>query len=108
MYYLQMSLSIKYFKKTIIEYLKPRVYFIINSQTSLLKDQYMMQSLNYEDVDCKYGMQYRKRTRIWTNCTEWIPRSLCCKDRGMIRNKKHIKRIPKSEGNNTNKQNQKI
>ena len=42
----------------IIEYLKPRYYFIINSQTSLLNNQDMMQSLNYEDEDCcKYGMQ---------------------------------------------------
>ena len=91
----------------IIEYLKPRFYFIINSQTSLLKDQYMMQSLNYEDVDCcEYGIQYRKRTRIWTNCNKWIPRALCCKDCGMIRNNKHIKIIPKNEDNNRNKQNE--
>ena len=51
------NVIVKQILKT-IEYLKPRFYFIIDSQTVLLKYQYMMQSLNYEDVDCcKYGMQ---------------------------------------------------
>ena len=85
-------------KKTIeiIDYFQPRVFFIENPQTGLLKEQDFMTDFDYYDVDyCKYGFEYRKRTRIWmggydqqgnilpreaTNLKSWKPRPLCKKD----------------------------
>ena len=59
----------------IIKYFKPRVWFIENPQTGLLKKQSFMEGLSYFDIDyCKYGMPYRKRTRLWTNLENWTPR----------------------------------
>ena len=75
----------------IIKYFKPEYWVIENPQTGLLKMQPFMSGLKYNDVDyCKYGFNYRKRTRLWTNITNWKPRSLCNKDCGKIRNNKHI------------------
>jgi site-specific DNA-cytosine methylase len=52
----------------IINYFQPRLWFMENPQTGLLKAQPFMSSLPYYDVDyCQYGYSYRKRTRIWTN-----------------------------------------
>ena len=57
-----------------------------------------MHGLPFVDVDyCKYGMQYRKRTRLWNNISTFNPRPLCNKDCGNIVNNKHIataQRIP--------------
>ena len=64
-------------KKTleIIDYFKPKYYMIENPQTGLLKEQPFMRSIPYNDVDyCKYGMMYRKRTRIWNNIGTWQPK----------------------------------
>ena len=37
-----------------------------------------MSNLHYTDVDyCKYGMPYRKRTRLWNNILTFLPRPLC-------------------------------
>ena len=75
----------------IIDYFKPKYWFIENPQTGLLKKQDFMSELNYFDVDyCKYGLKYRKRTRIWTNCTTLKLRQLCNKDCGNVINGKHI------------------
>ena len=50
-----------------------------------------MYNLPYKDIDyCKYGMDYRKRTRLWNNIFNWIPKPLCTKDCGNIVNNKHI------------------
>ena len=79
-------------KKTIeiINYFNPSVWFIENPQTGLLKQQDFMKDFDYYDVDyCKYGMEYRKRTRIWTNLKDWTPRPLCKKDCGNIINNRH-------------------
>ena len=63
----------------------------INTQTGLLKNQEFMDEFDFKDVDyCKYGMPYRKRTRLWNNITTWKPKHLCKKDCGNIRNNKHI------------------
>lgn len=65
----------------IIDYFKPIFYIMENPQTGLLKQQHMVQGLPYNDVDyCKYGMPYRKRTRLWNNVTLWDPRLLCKRD----------------------------
>ena len=45
----------------------------------LLKTREVIQGLNFKDLDyCMYQdpPMYRKRIRLWTNCT-WIPRPLC-------------------------------
>ena len=61
----------------IIAYWRPKYWFIENPQTGLLKTREVVQGLNFKDVDyCMYGAPYRKRTRLWTNCT-WTPRPLC-------------------------------
>ncbi len=62
----------------IIEYLEPKHFWIENPQTGKMKD-YLNDLIPYTDVDyCKYGFDYRKRTRIWTD----IPYEgkLCKKD----------------------------
>lgn len=58
-------------KKTleIIDYFKPKKWFIENPQTGLLKKRPFMASIPFYDVDyCRYtDWGYKKRTRIWTN-----------------------------------------
>ena len=50
-----------------------------------------MNDLPFNDVDyCKYGMKYRKRTRIWNNIYGWEPKPLCKKDCGNIVDGKHV------------------
>ena len=50
-----------------------------------------MYGIPYKDIDyCKYGMPYRKRTRLWNNVFNWIPKELCKKDCGNVFNNKHI------------------
>ena len=61
----------------IIAYWRPKYWFIENPQTGLLKTREVVQGINFKDVDyCMYGAPYRKRTRLWTDCT-WTPRPLC-------------------------------
>ena len=65
----------------IIRYFNPRYWMMENPQTGLLKHQSVVADLPYNDLDyCKYGMPYRKRTRLWNNIEAWIPRPLCKKD----------------------------
>ena len=64
----------------ILEYFEPRYWMIENPQTGKLKDQIIMQGIPFKDIDyCKYGMPYRKRTRLWNNVFTWEPRPLCKK-----------------------------
>ena len=50
-----------------------------------------MNGLPYFDVDyCKYGMKFRKRTRIWTNLKTWKPQPLCKKDCESIVSGRHV------------------
>ena len=75
----------------IIEYLKPIYYVIENPQTGYLKSQDFMDNRSYDDLDyCKYGMPYRKRTRLWNNIGNWSPRPLCKKDCGKTVGGRHL------------------
>ena len=72
----------------ITQYFRPPLGYVIeNTQTEFLKDREVMQGIEYTDVDyCKYGMPYRKRTRLWNNIDDlWTPRPLCQWDCGYIR-----------------------
>jgi len=74
----------------IIKYFQPRWWVIENPQTGLLKRQPFMDEFDFVDVDyCKYGMPYRKRTRLWNNLVELKPRDLCKRDCGNIVDGKH-------------------
>jgi hypothetical protein len=65
----------------IINWFDPEYHVIENPQTGKLKHQPMMQNIIYDDIDyCRYGMPYRKRTRLWNNVHTWKPRPLCQKD----------------------------
>ena len=65
----------------IIDYFNPTYWIMENPQTGLLKSQPFIAELPYNDLDyCKYGMPYRKRTRLWNNIEAWTPRPLCKKD----------------------------
>ena len=61
----------------IIAYWRPRYWVIENPQTGLLKTREVIRGLPFVDVDyCAFGAPYRKRTRLWTNCT-WTPSKQC-------------------------------
>ena len=61
----------------IMEHLAPRLWFLENPDTGLLKTREVVRGVPYVRVDyCMYGAPYRKRTRIWPNSTGWTPR-LC-------------------------------
>lgn len=65
----------------IIDYFKPKYWYLENPQTGKLKLQEFMIDLPYNDVDyCKYGFNYRKRTRIWNNNPIWTGKILCKKN----------------------------
>jgi hypothetical protein len=55
--------------REIIDYYNPRVWFIENPQTGMLKDRPFMDGLPFSDIDyccyCDWG--YKKRTRLWNN-----------------------------------------
>ena len=75
----------------IIKYFTPKYFVIENPQTGLLKKQPFMDEFKYNDVDyCKYGMPYRKRTRLWNNLENFKPKELCKKDCGRVRDGKHV------------------
>lgn len=64
----------------IIDYFKPKLWFIENPQTGLLKKRGILDEYKYYDVDyCCYGFDYRKRTRIWTNKKRDFEPQLCKK-----------------------------
>jgi len=79
----RLKLADKWVKKTleIIEYFKPKYWWIENPQTGLLKKRTFMKDVPYYDVDyCKYSNYgYRKRTRFWTNIKGFEPK-LCKTD----------------------------
>lgn len=78
----------------IIDYFKPRYWFIENPQSGLLKSRPFMTGLPYIDCDyCQFGFDYRKRTRFWTN-KAGLHNVLCNrKECPKIVNGKHIEGI---------------
>ena len=60
-----------------------------------------MNELPYVDIDyCKYGMPYRKRTRLWNNVSQWLPKPLCKKVCSSMNGNKHkatAQRLPSSK-----------
>ena len=61
----------------IIDYFKPKFWFIENPDGGKLKEQPFMRDLPYHRVSyCMYGYPYRKTTRFWTNNAAFKPR-LC-------------------------------
>jgi len=75
----------------IIEYFVPKYHTMEIPQTGLLKDQAVVSGMMFDDVDyCKYGMPYRKRTRLWNNIARWEPRPLCKKDCGHMDGNRHM------------------
>ena len=74
----------------IIENLNPTYFVLENPQTGLLKERTFMYGIPFKDIYyCKYGMPYRKRTRLWNNVFQWNPKQLCKKDCGNIIDNKH-------------------
>ena len=88
----------------IINYFNPRIWLIENPQSGLLKEQEFIKGLPYFDIDyCKYGFNYRKRTRLWTNLDTWTPRPLCKKDCDSMdgnRHKETAQRAPSGKKEN--------
>jgi len=90
-----LELADSWVKKTleIIDYFKPRLWFIENPQSGKLKERIFMKGIPFYDVDyCMYSnWGYRKRTRIWTNKKDYKGK-LCNKKCGnMVKiGKKHI------------------
>ena len=73
----------------IIEQLEPKVWFLENPDSGYLKTRAVVADLPFVRLEyCMYGAPYRKRTRIWTNLTDWQPK-MC--DRSHLVDNKHIR-----------------
>ena len=60
--------------RDIIEYLQPRCWFMENPDSGYLKTRPCVEGRPSVRFDyCMDGCPYRKRTRLWTNCTERTP-----------------------------------
>jgi len=71
----------------IIKYLNPKYFTIENPQTGDMKKY--ITDIPFTDVDyCKYGFEYKKRTRIWNNFG--FVGEKCEKKCGNIVNGKHV------------------
>ena len=80
--------------KEIIDYLKPRLWFIENPKTGRMKD--FITDRPYYDVDycCYSDWGYRKSTRIWTNLKRFVP--LTCGGSGVcpyMEGKRHVRSV---------------
>ena len=66
---LELADSLVLRSREIIDYFKPRAWFIENPQTGLLKTRPFMEGVPFADVDycCFCDWDYRKRTRMWNN-----------------------------------------
>lgn len=72
----------------IINYFKPKYYFIENPDSGAMKE-YILDKPYYRVDYCMYGFPYRKRTRIWTNLSNFQPK-LCNKNCGSFQDGKHM------------------
>jgi site-specific DNA-cytosine methylase len=73
------KLGIEIAKKTleIIEFYKPK-YFFIENPRGLLRKMDFMQKLPRKTISyCQYGDSRMKPTDVWTNNWLWIPRPIC-------------------------------
>ena len=86
----------------IINYFKPKMWFIENPESSQLKNREHMKNLPYYTVSyCHYNFPYRKHTRIWTNvkgfkpkycrndCDQRVPNTSIHKE-DLVKHKKHL------------------
>ena len=65
----------------IVEYFKPKVWFMENPLTGYLKGRRVVEGLRFHDVSyCMFGYPYKKATRIWNNAPDWDPLPCCCKE----------------------------
>ncbi len=93
----------------IINYFKPKYYFIENPSTSKMKnyiDHNFLYDINKYIVSyCKYGFDYQKNTAIWTNLKGFNPK-ICNKNNlcNSISNNKHLKDVSKNYGGGTNRE----
>jgi hypothetical protein len=62
--------------------------------------EFILDTPYYDVDDCKYGFDYRKATRIWTNLQGFEPK-LCDKNCGAYANGRHL--IRASGGNRAHK-----
>ena len=63
----------------IIKYLKPKYWFIENPWASAMKDLEHMKDLPCLRFDyCRFGYEYQKPTRIWTNRTDLTEKKCVC------------------------------
>jgi len=73
------GLPLLYKARQIIDYLKPKYYFIENPKTGRMKN--FINDLPFYDVCyCRYGFTYKKPTRIWTNLENF--NALYCNHKG--------------------------
>ena len=74
----------------IIDYFKPKFWFIENPDSGRLKVQEFMRDLPYHRVSyCMYGFPYRKTTRIWTNNTAFQPKRCVRGSCGTMNGRRH-------------------
>ena len=72
--------GIQMIKKTleIIDYLKPKFFYIENPRGLLRKMDFMQKvSIRNTVTYCQYGDKRMKPTDIWTNNINWKPRPMC-------------------------------
>lgn len=62
--------------KGIILKLKPKVWFIENPR-GVMRKKIGLEEFRSTVTYCQYGDRRMKPTDIWTNCTEWAPRTMC-------------------------------
>ena len=90
-------------KKTleILDFFKPKKWFMENPRGGLLKSREFMLNLPYVDVDyCRYcDWGYRKQTRIWTN-VDFIGKT-CNKNCGNMNGNKHKLDVSRDVGSGT-------
>lgn len=105
-----LEIGVPILRKTeeIIDYFQPGLWFIENPQTGYMKD--FIPDRPFYDVDyCKYSdWGIRKRTRIWTNKTDFVPK-VCKRDCGYMKDGRHLccatggTRTQKGQGSGSNK-----